>query len=58
MSSALSPSLHIGKDIAKHEKSNFSVDQWIMKETEERETGTIEFKETFNGEEDIEENLA
>ena len=47
--------MHIGKDIPKHKKSDFYVDQWVMKETEETETNTIEIKETFNGEEDIQE---
>ena len=47
--------MHIGNNIPKHKKSNFYVDEWLMKETDERETNTTEMKETFNGEEEIQE---
>ena len=47
--------MHIGKDIPRHKKSDFFVDEWIMKETDKRETSTVELKETFNGEEEIQE---
>ena len=47
--------MHIGKNIPKHKRSEFYVDQWIMQETEERNTNTLESKEFFNGEEDIQE---
>ena len=47
--------MHIGNNIPTHKKSDFYVDEWLMTETEERETNTTDIEENFNGEEEIQE---
>ena len=47
--------MHIGKNIDEYKKMEFFVDEWKMKETENRTTHTIDRIEVFNGEEEINE---
>ena len=47
--------MHVGNNIPTHKKFDFYVDEWLMTETEERETNTTEIEEIFNGEEEIQE---
>ena len=49
--------MHIGKNIENHKKMEFYVDEWKMKETENKTTHTLDKIEVFNGEEEISEAI-
>ena len=45
--------MHIGKEIPKHQKTDFFVDGWKIIEVEEKEIGQKHEIEDFNGEESM-----
>ena len=49
--------MHIGKNIQDYKKMEFFVDDWKMKETDNKITNTVDIIESFNGEEVIKESL-
>ena len=47
--------MHIGKDIKEFDKMDFYLDGWKLTEVEEVETGVTTTKETFDGEQEVDE---